>query len=813
LVVSREFEPVDPDQGLWGRLVSRTTPGGQVERLEYWGAVEKASLPGVCGVDRVLPQWGQLKQVTRQDGSVHQVWRDERGLVAATQVRAGSSTQTTCLSYDVAGDMVRREVFGAGGRLIERTVVDTAVGGKPWVVRSTVTHGPAAPVSPGTSVSQTTTYDMAGRPVRHVDGFGTVTVTTYTAQGSPKQVVITAPASATGAGRTMTLGFDYTGKQNWLQQVTVNGVVAASVAYDENRAQVRSVAYAQGTITADYDYFGNGAANQLTLTTPSSTWVHEVELTAAGRITGSTLTVTGDKSISETRGYQYDDEARLVGAQITSTRGGQASTVDWGYSYGPQDSSCGTGYAAGDDALRTGGSRDGVAYVTCHDAAGRLVSSTDPLLGGPAAITHDDMGRVTRITTPGPDTRLTWGADSQLAVLADAGTTTTLNTYAGQIHTKTLTTPTTTTTLGYSYSALVEPMDLGSDDDQGVAQRRNGERDLAAALALSDMPAPSMLLGVAGDGSVSSVAARMVGLPGGAILSMPTGGKAVLQLSDLDGASLVTLPVSMFGDGPVSDLVEKPGASERFGPYGEPLSVPSWSSAAPQRGWQSKAGFETLAGRSSVTLMGARPYHPVLGEFLAVDPLLGTAPNLYSYTTGDPINREDRTGASESLGVLGQWIGIGSVVAGIFGPVGMALGALGAIASLGLQVAGALTQDKPVSAEQWLSIGTTAVAAVAMPIMAFRGLKTLAWFVEKKSQSVGMRQAQISVAAEEAGAVGAAARPAGFSKTQKTGIAAAAFTWLPYGELRQVKFQLQAESHQIYQAGNTRGQRFWRYIL
>jgi RHS repeat-associated protein len=91
----------------------------------------------------------------------------------------------------------------------------------------------------------------------------------------------------------------------------------------------------------------------------------------------------------------------------------------------------------------------------------------------------------------------------------------------------------------------------------------------------------------------------------------------------------------------------KQGNTLTWDPYGNPLvAVPDNSDGNYDYGYlgQHQRGLEHEPSLQPVVEMGARPYHPTLGRFLGVDPVLGGSCNDYEYTCGDPINRLDLAG-------------------------------------------------------------------------------------------------------------------------------------------------------------------------
>jgi len=79
------------------------------------------------------------------------------------------------------------------------------------------------------------------------------------------------------------------------------------------------------------------------------------------------------------------------------------------------------------------------------------------------------------------------------------------------------------------------------------------------------------------------------------------------------------------------------------GPYGEAATVAPQNTDAPGTsfGWHGQQ--QRLTDRGLIH-MGARPYTPAHGRFLAVDPIEGGCANDYTYAFGDPINSNDVSG-------------------------------------------------------------------------------------------------------------------------------------------------------------------------
>ena len=642
----------------WDRLTRATTPGGAGQVSAYWPDSATVVLPQVCGGGQVTVS-GQMRSVTRQDGSTVTAWPDISGRVVAEELTGpGGDTQTTCTDYFPDGTVRSVRVFNNAGQLVESSMTDPAVDGDYRVSRTTITAGPGAGEVVLGEVWSQTTSNLLGQVVEVKGSSGVVARSTYDALGQP-----TTLAESAADGTTLSTKYTYRAKDGQVATVTVNGVRAATMAYDDY-ARVASVTYPGGAQTT-YSYDQAGRAKSVTLQAVDQRWTHALEMTQFGRITGETLTRGG--AANEQRTYSYDPgTARLTRATIGTGTSATSTTFDYGFA--AQDASCSpAGYAPGRDGLRTSGKRDGTDYVTCYDDAGRATSTTDPLVTGDrtgatsARLTYDAFGRVTSIGGDAP-VRIEWG-------------------------------------LGASMTRLVQ----GGDDTAAITMQVLGGSTLLRTVTSSEGESSVRYAGaftLASDatGAPGAVIATQYGLPAGAQVTV-TGGVATATIPDLSGSAMATLTLPALaaasGDGVLAP-------ADRFGPYGEPLVAPSGGDGIKDYTWRAGMGIETLPGSASITVMGARLYHPGLGLFLTPDPLIDGGNALYAYTSGDPINYRDPSGGSEESN-------FGAVLAAIGGGIAALIAggaAVGAIRTTNLYLAKAAT---------WIS-GVAGVAATGAGI-------------------------------------------------------------------------------------------------
>ena len=211
----------------------------------------------------------------------------------------------------------------------------------------------------------------------------------------------------------------------------------------------------------------------------------------------------------------------------------------------------------------------------------------------------------------------------------------------------------------------------------------------------SDFDEPSW---IQEDATLPSAVTRFVaGVEGDLAVTTSLSGDRVLQLVDLHGDVVGTVPIADGASaGSWSSLVFT--ASDEFG-VPQPLTGGSATTGPPARyGWLGAAqrSAEALGG---VVLMGVRLYSPVVGRFLSVDPVPGGSASAYDYCSADPVNCTDLAGTWSFKGIMKVVAVVGEVASMIPGPIGAGAAAVSSVAYLA-------TGDKMKA----LEMGVTAAA-------------------------------------------------------------------------------------------------------
>ncbi|WP_246291147.1 PA14 domain-containing protein [Lentzea indica] len=589
------------------RKTGKTMPNGAQTTYQHYGDTETRDNPCTAEVEAV--NQGGLPKLTRMPAASDGTAREDERIVDASgrPVAEGGPGRWTCTRYD-ARDRTVEVKFPGNAAQGERVVTTNhAVNGDPLVSSVTDHNG-----------TVTTKVDLLGRTVEYTDVHGVRTETKYDRAGRATSEKVNLPLNPVQA---ITYTHDDEGRPT---SVSLDGTLLATPSYDA-AGELKSVVYANGTSLAAV---GKDNAGDIT----SVTWK-----TKAGAEIASTVTrIRGGRIIDESLGgfdanpgganYLYDAVGRMTEAWVK------------GHVYKYDFTTAATGCPAGSvgnaglnsnrlrllDQTSAGTAETGY----CYDSADRLLGT----VGANAAsnVKYDAKGNTTEYTVNGSTTHLTWdGAERNIGARS-----------------------------------------VGADPAAVAYQRDSTNRIIRRSTEQGDQQTVA-LYGYTADGDTADIVlgedkkllSRTISLPGGVLLT----------ISGDDGATRSYDHPTVRGDlALTTDAAgNQVGELRHYTPFGEPLAangavdadaVPDNQPGQMDFGWlgQHQRHYEH-AGALSLVQMGARPYSPLLGRFLSVDPVEGGSANDYDYVNGDPVNVTDIDGRCPPclfLGVVGLRVGV-----------------------------------------------------------------------------------------------------------------------------------------------------------
>ncbi|MCP2168215.1 PA14 domain-containing protein [Goodfellowiella coeruleoviolacea] len=614
------------------RQTGKTLPTGARTTYAHYGDTEARDNPCTAESDPAN-QGGLAKTTTAPNPASGNARVEERVYDASGRVVAESINGAwVCTRYD------------SRDRVVETTYPETSAAGKRTVTTDYKVGGdPLTTSVSDTSGTVTTKVDLLGRTVAYTDALGTRSETFYDLAGRVERETVQ-PPHAVDTLETTEYRYDDAGR---VLETKFNTAVLATPSYDA-AGELASVTYGNGTSLASIGKDKAGRTTSLTWKKPDGSQV----VSAVGRSRSGTIvdeSLAGVDARPGAPNYVYDAVGRLTEAWVP----GHHYTYDFTSAASAQ---CPTGTQANAgantnrmrlvDATASGTAETGY----CYDAADRILATTGA--NAVTGIKYDDRGNTTEFTVNGATTYLGWdGADRNLT--------------ARSVGTK-------------------------PEDAADVSYIRDAtDRIIGRTAAQGDSAAPVVRYSYSASGDSADlvladnkqVISRSIPLPGGVLWTGTIKDGKVVQQYDHP---------TVRGDICVStdESGVQVGELRTYTPFGEPLkadgsvdpdAVPDNQTGQLDYGWlgQHQRPYEH-AGALSLVQMGARPYSPLLGRFLSVDPVEGGSANDYDYVNGDPANETDLDGRNPAVGA-----GIGS----IFGPAGAVIGAAVGLAIIAIPVA------------------------------------------------------------------------------------------------------------------------------
>ena len=615
---------------------------------------------------------GGLAKLTTSSGGR----TDEQVYDASGRVVAkATSGDWSCTTYDNR-DRPVQQTYPANPTAGARTVTTNfAVNGDPLTTSVSDYNG-----------TVTTKVDLLGRTVSYTDANGTKTDTVFDQSGRTASTTVTPPNPA-DAPMVSVAQYDDAGR---VLNTKLGSTVLATVGYD-NAGEMASVSYANGASLTAIGKDDAGRPTSLSWqTSDGKQVVSQVTRSRNGTIVDESL---GGVDANPTgNNYTYDAIGRLTDAFVTGHHYGFDFTSN-------AAAACPTGTQsnAGLNTNRVRLTDNSAATDYCYDSGDRLLAT----LGATALtdVRYDTHGNTTQYTSGGVTTYFGFdGADRNVSAKSGDADISYGRDAANRIFRRDARSGDQATAVLYGYT--------GTDDNADLTY--DGNKKL---LSLSVL------------------------LPGGVLYTAQ------------NGSSTWDCP-TVRGDFSLStDATGKQfGALRSFSPFGEPLAadgtvdpqaVPDNLPGKMDYGWlgQYQRPYEH-AGSLSLIEMGARPYSPLLGRFLSVDPVEGGSANDYDYVFSNPINSTDTAGTwwgsdlfHKAVSVVSNnWRTIATVavvVAGAAGAIacgvsvvcGIAVGAAAAFANYAVNNAGTSNWSWKKAALQTVVGG---VMGALGPLRAFR---------------------------------------------------------------------------------------------
>lgn len=553
----------------------------------------------VCKVGPAAQPAGVTIPVTYTTG-----YNDENQPTSLEDISAAGCTakaSSTCSASAITAST--STVYDALGRPTSITKATTGSSVLNETIQTTLAYDPATGLETSTSSagqSVTTGYDTWGRVTSYTDALGTSSSTSYDSAGN----------IGTFNDGAATYTYNYDG-HNFLSSADMGGAVGTfTYSYNPN-GSIASITYPNGVVaTRAYDQMGDAIG--LTYSQGSSNilafWAN---LDALGRTIGQT-------SPASSQDFTYDDLGRLTVTHDNQAAGCTTRTYGFDASsnrnsfvpYGP-----GSGGACQTSTPITT-SKTSIPF----DDAGRNIST---------GYSYDTLGRT--LTTPQTDTSA--GAAGALTA-----------TYHANDSVASLSQSVTRVGGGSDADALTYSLDPAERTNTIIATT-NGTESSRLHYRFADSSDSPAAVDSSSNGGASWTTTRNVSAPMLGMVATTTGGATTMQLANLHGDLVATMPDTA-GAAVLSSYSETDE-------YGNSLN----GGSSPRYGWlgSHERSTDALGG---LIAMGKRVYNPTTGAFLQIDSVFNGSANRYGYPT-DPINMTDLAGTRWvwELRWVKQWSG------------------------------------------------------------------------------------------------------------------------------------------------------------